>query len=214
MAEKVTRRRFLKTGCVVTAAVGVTACGGFALAASYQPKIDQPSVSYGTKTAANRFLVTYASKAGSTAETAARMGELISGHNLAVDVLPVGQVTDLTPYRSVVLGSAIRAGKVLPEAMTFIEKNQAALQQKPFSLFVLCATLATDNADTRKTVAAYLDPVRAVVTPTREGLFAGVLDPNKLPLLERLMVFFMKAPEGDFRKWDQINAWGESAASI
>ena len=42
---------------------------------------------------------------------------------------------------SVVLGSAIRTGQALPEVMTFIEKNQAALQQKPFSIFILCMTL-------------------------------------------------------------------------
>ncbi len=213
MPAQLSRRRFLRTGCVVTAAVGVTACGGFALAATIQPKIDQPSASLGDRSAARRILVAYATKAGSTAETASRIGATLAGHNLAVDVLPVSQATDLTPYQAVVLGSAIRGGKILDEAMSFIQQNQAALQQKPFSMFILCMTLEKDNAETRQKVSAYLDPVRAVVKPASEGLFAGVMNPNKLTLLERIMMVFMKTPEGDFRKWEQITAWADGVAA-
>ena len=84
------------------------------------------------------------------------------------------------------------------------------MQQKLFSLFILCMTLHKDTAENRKQVSAYLDPVRAVARPASEGLFAGVMDPSKLKLYERLIVMAMKVPNGDYRNWDQIGAWTES----
>ena len=211
-AAGINRRGFLKTGLIVTAAVGVTVCGGGALAATYQPPVDLPSASLGPAGAGERALVVYGSKAGSTAQIAARIGEVlpaVAGRGLAVDVLPVSKAGDLAPYRTVIVGSAIRMGRVLPEVMTFIEKNQSVLQQKAFSLFVACMTLQQDTPENRKTVSAYLDPVRALVQPASEGLFAGVLDPGKLPLLDRLIIAAMQAPTGDFRNWPQISAWSE-----
>lgn len=213
MSPQTSRRSFLKKGVIATVAIGVTACGGTALAASYQPPVDLPSFNYGEKTMTQRTLVTYASKAGSTAEVAARIGETLAKRGAAVDVLPIGKVTDLTPYSTVVVGSAIRMGRVMPEAKSFIEKNQAALQKKSFSTFVVCLTLKDDTAENRTAVAAYLDPVRALVKPASEGLFAGVLNPNKIGLLDRLIMMAMKTPEGDFRKWDQITAWAEGVAA-
>ncbi len=74
----------------------------------------------------NRILIAYATKAGSTAGIAQRVGEVLARRGTVVDVLPVAKVGDLAPYRAVVLGSAIRLGKLLPEAMAFIELHQEA----------------------------------------------------------------------------------------
>ncbi len=158
----------------------------------------------------NRILVTYASKAGSTAEVAACIAETLSKRNVSVDVLPVDRVTDLVPYNAVILGSAIRAGRPIPEAMKFVKKNQAALQQKVFSVFIVCLTLKDDTEANRKTVSAYLAPIRALVKPASEGLFAGVMDLSKLWFIWRFIMKKMKSPEGDYRKWDEISAWAES----
>ncbi len=160
-----------------------------------------------------KILIAYASKAGSTAEIATRMGQTLVKNNIAVDVLPVNKVSDLSAYSAVIVGSAIRMSKPLPEVLTFIEKNQAVLQKIPFHVFIACMTLNEDTEANRKTVSAYLDPVRALVKPTTEGLFAGVMDLGKLPLLEQLMMRMMKAPQGDFRNWDLINGWAGNLSS-
>lgn len=211
METKLSRRQFLKTCAITAAAIGVTVCGGGALAASYRPEIELPSASYGDAMNKQRVLVTYASKAGSTAEIAIRIGEVLAKRGLAVDVRPVDNAGDLTGYDSVILGSAIRTGQLLPEAMGFVEKNQAALRAKAFSAFIVCLTLEKDTAETRKTVSTYLDPLRELVKPASEGMFAGVMNLSKLGWFERLMMAVMKSPVGDFRRWDQINAWAESA---
>ncbi len=211
MAENISRRNFLKAAGITAAALGITVCGGGVLA-SIPPKIEMQSASYGEKTMDKKILITYASKAGSTAETAARMGELLAGQNAQVDVLPVDKVGDLSAYQAVVLGSAIRMGQLLPEVVKFVEANQAVLQQKSFNVFFLCMTLEKDTSENRQTVSAYLEPVRALVKPASEGMFAGVMDPKKISLLERLMMKAMKTPVGDFRNWEQINAWAQSVA--
>ena len=63
------------------------------------------------------------------------------------------------------------------------------------------------DEENRKTVSAHMDSVRALVNPANEGLFAGVIDPSKVSLINKLAIKAIKAPIGDFRKWDQINAW-------
>jgi menaquinone-dependent protoporphyrinogen oxidase len=211
MRTKLNRREFLRTGSIAAAAIGVTLCGGTALAASYQPKIDLPSIHYGENVQSSRFLVAYASKAGSTAEVAERIGQVLSKRGAAVDVLPIGKVQDLGAYQGVVVGSAIRIGKLLPEAQGFVEKNQAALQHKVFSAFVVCMTMKVDTPENRTRVGAYLNPLRALVKPASEGLFAGVIDPGKLGLVDQALIALRKMPVGDFRKWDQIEAWAQAA---
>ncbi len=158
-----------------------------------------------------RILVTYSSKAGSTAGVAAKIGEVLSKQNLAVDVLPVSKAGDLSAYSAIISGSAIRMGRVMPETLKFIEKNQQVLQQKPFGVFVVCLTMREDTEANRATVSAYLDPVRALVKPASEGLFAGALVASKVGLLDRLIMSAMKAPEGDYRNWAQISAWAQDA---
>lgn len=64
-----------------------------------------------------------------------------------------------------------------------------------------------EDEENRKTVSPHMDPVHALVNPANEGLFAGVIDPSKVSLIDKLAIKVIKAPIGDFRKWDQIDAW-------
>jgi menaquinone-dependent protoporphyrinogen oxidase len=205
----ISRRRFLKTGCIAAAAIGVTLCGGGTLIATAKPQIDFPSTTYGDVPMNQRILVAYASKSGTTAEIAARVGERLSKRGANVDVLDVRQVKDLAVYQAVVLGSAIRMGSILPPMLTFVKNHSAELQSIPLSVFVACMTLETDTPENRETVSAYLDPLRAVAQPVNEGLFAGAVLLERLPLIERWMTKSIKSPVGDFRRWDQIDAWAE-----
>jgi menaquinone-dependent protoporphyrinogen oxidase len=164
----------------------------------------------------NRILVAYASRTGSTVGVAEAIGKSLVESGAQVKVLPMQDVRDLTPYRAVVAGSAIRGNKWLPEAMQFMQAHQATLAQKPFAAFLVCMTLAMPNADKyREHVADFLQPVRALVKPVSEGLFAGVLDIGKISSLGdrlkfRLSVIFGVWSEGDHRDWNAIRAWAES----
>jgi menaquinone-dependent protoporphyrinogen oxidase len=164
----------------------------------------------------DKILVTYASRAGSTAGVADFIGKTLTGDGLLVDVLSMQEVKDLSPYQAVVAGSAIQKKQWLPEAMQFIQTNQAALSQKTFATFLVCMTLAMKNASQyRPFVIDFIQPVRALVKPVSEGLFAGVLDISKVPSANdrfkfRLSVLFGVWSEGDHRDWSVIRSWAES----
>ena len=163
----------------------------------------------------NRILVTYASRTGSTAEIAEAIGKTLTQGGAQVDVLPMQDVKDLSLYRAVVAGSAIRKSKWLPEAMQFVQTHRSELGQKPFVTFTVCITLAMSNTDQyRQAVKQWMQPVRAQVSPVSEGLFAGRLDFSKLPLtfdmlLLRAVVAFGIFPKDDRRDWKSICAWAD-----
>jgi menaquinone-dependent protoporphyrinogen oxidase len=167
----------------------------------------------------NTILVTYASRTGSTTGVAEAIGKSLAESGAQVEVRPmkdIKDVQDLAAYRAVVAGSAIRGAKWLPEAMQFVQTHRAALAGKPFAAFLVCMTLAMPAADKyRAGVAEWLAPVRALVRPVSEGLFAGVLDIGQVSSLGdklkfRLSVAFGVWLEGDHRDWRAIRAWAES----
>jgi menaquinone-dependent protoporphyrinogen oxidase len=164
----------------------------------------------------NKILVTYASGAGSTAQIAEAIGEILAQNGTTVDVLPMQDVKDLSAYCAVVAGSAIRKSKWLPEAMQFVQTHQYELAKKPFATFTVCITLAMANSDQyRQAVRGWIIPIRALVKPKSEGLFAGKLDFQKLPvtldtLKLRLTVAFGIFPKEDRRDWNAIRTWAES----
>jgi len=160
-----------------------------------------------------KILVTYASRFGSTEGVAQAIGKTLSEAGADVDVLPMSGVKDLSIYKSVVAGSAINGGAWLPEAMQFVRAHQAELKHKPFASFLVCMTLTMKNGEQyRSHVSSWLEPVRALVRPVSEGLFAGRLDIRKIPsfsdrLKFRLSVLFGVWKEGDHRDWDAIQKW-------
>ena len=129
----------------------------------------------------NTILITYASRAGSTKGVAEAIGQTLAESGAQVEVRPMQDVKDLTPYRAVIAGSAIQKKEWLPEAMDFVRTNRAALAQKPFAAFLVCMTLAMHNKQYHYIVADWLKPVSALVKPQSEGLFAGALDISKVP---------------------------------
>jgi menaquinone-dependent protoporphyrinogen oxidase len=160
----------------------------------------------------NKILVTYASRAGSTMEVAEAIGKTLSEDHAQVDVMPIQDVKDLSPYRAVIVGSAIRKSKWLPEAVQFIRTHQETLRHKPIAMFTVCIALAMLNSEQyRSAVAGWTAPIRALVRPLSEGLFVGMLDFNKLPfnwdtLKLRATVAAGIFPRGDYRDWNAIRA--------
>jgi menaquinone-dependent protoporphyrinogen oxidase len=165
---------------------------------------------------AGKILVTYASRAGATAGVAEAIGQTLADNGADVDVRPMQEVRDLSPYGAVVAGSAIQGGEWLPEAVQFVQSHRAALNQKRCALFLVCMTLAMPSAEKyRQQVAGWLAPVRALVRPVSEGHFAGAFELSKVPsfadrLKFRLAIASGMWPTGDRRDWQAIDAWAAS----
>jgi menaquinone-dependent protoporphyrinogen oxidase len=158
----------------------------------------------------NRILIAYGSRCGSTGGVAEAIGQVLSVAGAAVDVRLVKDANDLSPYQSVIVGSAIRMGKWLPEAVEFVKTHQDTLSRIPVVYFAVCLTMKDDTAETRSKALSYLDPVRKQfpqVKPADIGLFAGAVDYKKLSFAYSLILKVKGAPEGDFRNWEAIRSW-------
>lgn len=152
-----------------------------------------------------KILVAYASSSGSTAEVAEAIGGVLRQMDVPVDVCNAAEVTTLQPYSAVVVGSSIRGGRWLPEAIQFIERFKAGLATLPVAYFTTCLTMAKGDEESRRIVLSYLDPVLRLapnVKPVGLGLFAGSLDRQS-----KLAMKSDAFPQGDYRNWDRIRKW-------
>lgn len=162
----------------------------------------------------SKILVTYATRAGSTVGVAEKIGEALRENGATVDVRAIREVRDVTGYDAIVVGSAIRIGSWLPEAVEFVKRNQTQLRQKPTAFFT-CHQLNTgDDATSRQAREAYTAPVRQIMTPKTEVFFSGAMDYAKLNFMDRTLAKAVEkathTPVGDFRDWEAIRAWAVS----
>lgn len=154
-----------------------------------------------------RILVAYATRAGSTSEVAEAVGQALCDGGAAVDVKPTEEVDDIGGYRAVVVGSAIRIGRWLPEAVRFVEAKAGTLATMPVAYFQLSGFLQDGTPEKRQEAAAYLAPVRALVEPVGEGMFAGKIEYGTLSFFDRTIAKLVGSAEGDWRDWEAIRAW-------
>ncbi|HHY89113.1 MAG TPA: flavodoxin [Chloroflexi bacterium] len=210
-ARKLSRRAFLKTAGLALGASAL-ACGGLGIAASRRPEIDFIQSTYGKENpVGNHVLITYATKAGSTAEVADVIGQTLAARGFQVDVRPVRDNPSLDGYQAVIVGSPIRMGNWLDEAVEFVRANQARMSGMPAALFTVHLENLANDENSRAARQAYTAPLRELLPGASEAFFAGNMDPAKLPLIERLLVRAMASqtglPVGDQRDWEQIRAW-------
>ena len=204
-AKPISRRRFLKTGCVTVAAAGLTVCG-VSVVAPDPPPIDLLSFTYGEKTMNNRVLVAYASATGSTIGVAAAIGETLGAGGFSVDVKPIKEKPQVAGYQAVLLGSAVQNGNWLPEAVDFVKDHQRELSRVPVALFCVQIQNLGEDATSRQNRLAYLDEVRLHLHPVEEAFFAGRFNRRGAALLmPGWLARFV--PTIDLRDWKKINAW-------
>ena len=161
-----------------------------------------------------RVLIAFASKHGSTAEIAGHIGYLLADAGMIADVIPAADVLSLDGYDAVIVGSAVYTGRWRPEATKFLERFAAEMVDRPVWLF---SSGPTGHGDPVELLDGWELPNQQAdvidrIQPRETALFHGALDRKKLNFLEKWMVKLVNAPTGDFRDWDQIEAWAEQIA--
>ena len=159
-----------------------------------------------------RVLVAYATKYGATKEIAQRMGEVLRQAGFNADVLPVDRVKDLSPYKAIVVGSAVYVGRWRKKAVKFLKVNQKILAERMVWLF---SSGPTGKGDPVKLANNWrfpktLQPIADHIQPQDIALFQGAIALNKLNPLHKWMINKVEAPKGNFRDWEAIVSWATS----
>jgi len=158
-------------------------------------------------------LVAYASKHGATEGIARHIAERLGSRGKQATAVSVDGLADIGQPEAVVLGSAVYAGSWMKEAVEFAQAHRATLAQVPVWLFS-SGPLGEEIKDGMEQIRQ-LPELRELLDPKDHRIFFGALDIEKLGFGERMIVKAVKAPDGDFRDWDDIGAWaGEIAAQL
>jgi menaquinone-dependent protoporphyrinogen oxidase len=149
-------------------------------------------------------LVAYATKRESTHDVAdavaARLREL--GHE--VDVRPAGRIDTLEPYRAVVLGGALYAGRWHRDARGFLAKHRDELTHIPISVFAMGPLkLEPKDVEGSRRQLDHALVKEHELEPVSVAIFGGVIDPAKL----RFPLNRMEAAAA--RDWDAIRSWAD-----
>ncbi|MCC5033870.1 flavodoxin domain-containing protein [Streptomyces sp. WAC 00631] len=159
---------------------------------------------------AQRVLVTYGSKHGSTADIAQWIGDVLRAREIDVVVLPASGVQDLEPYDAVVIGGGLYAGRWQKDAARFARRNRSELDRRPVWLFSsgpLDSSASEGEIPPPKAVARIAERVHARGHMT----FGGRLAEDSDGFLTRRLV--AEGRGGDFRDREQVRAWGERIAA-
>ncbi|MDI7252761.1 MAG: flavodoxin domain-containing protein, partial [Actinomycetota bacterium] len=82
-----------------------------------------------------KVLVAYGTKHGATGELAERIGAALREAGLEADVIPAGEVEDISGYGAVVLGSGVYYGRWLKSAVKFLKRWREELAKVPLWVF-------------------------------------------------------------------------------
>ena len=149
-------------------------------------------------------LVTVASKHGATAQIAEAIGRALAKADIAAEIVPPDEVRSLKGYDAVILGSAVYAGRWLDDAKQLAQREAPALATRPVWLFS-SGPIGDPPQPAEESVD--IAPILALTGARGHRTFGGLLDKDRLGFGERAIVRVVRAEEGDYRPWPEIDAW-------
>lgn len=168
-------------------------------------------------------LVAYATRHGSTAGIAERIAEVLTQEGHSAQAVPVEEAGPPEGYEAIVLGGAAYMFHWLKPALQYAHRHREALSTRPVWLFS-SGPLGTESVDAEGQDVLSgarpreFDELTRALSPRGERVFFGAFDHTQKPigLGERVTRAVPAAhdllPEGDFRDWDDIEAWAKQIA--
>lgn len=151
-----------------------------------------------------RVLVAVASRHGATAQIGDRLAGALQAAGLEVVSLAASDVENLEGFDAAVIGSGIYAGRWLGDARALVDRHEQRLMALPTWLFS-----SGPLGDPLFPAEPPEEPVKLAehLGAREHRVFAGKLERAQLSRPERVIMKILKAPEGDYRDWDAIDAW-------
>jgi menaquinone-dependent protoporphyrinogen oxidase len=155
--------------------------------------------------------VTAASRHGATHEIAEAIARGLRERGVEADAHPVESLESLDGYGAFGVGSAVYVGRWLEPARELVETQAATLAAAPVWLFS-CGPLGPPDALKPDGDPVDVEELVKTAQPVEHRVFAGRLDRKLLSFGEKALVIAVRAPEGDFRDWDAIDAFAGDIA--
>ena len=160
-------------------------------------------------------LVTYGTKYGATAEIAENIAQVLGKTGVAADVMDVKDVSGISEYQAVILGSAVYMGQWRKEMVKFVESNSTELASKMVWVFASGTTNDVDPVSDMgdRLYPPKLKPAFEKIMPVEITAFHGSIQVEKLSGFEKWVIKKVNAPVGDHRDWDMIKKWAQTIST-
>ncbi|HSM25166.1 MAG TPA: flavodoxin domain-containing protein [Anaerolineaceae bacterium] len=160
-----------------------------------------------------KILVGYATRYGSTEETAKVIAATLQDEGFVVDMLPVKEVKALADYSAIILGAPLFMFHWHKDVLRFLTKNQRILLNLQVAIFALGPTHDPyDEQEWRDSWSQLNKELEnySWLKPVEIELFGGKYDPAYLRFPLKMMAG--KAPATDIRDFDTVKAWAVKLA--
>ncbi len=157
-----------------------------------------------------RVLVTAASKHGATFDIATMIGAELARAGFDVSVEAPEAVESVTEFDALVIGSGVYVGRWMASARDFVDRNAAALSERPVWIYSSGPVGAPLKPHDPPIDA---EPIANLIGARGQRVFGGRVDHGDLGLGERAILSIARAQEGDFRPWAAVKAWSAEIAA-
>jgi menaquinone-dependent protoporphyrinogen oxidase len=178
-------------------------------------------------------LLVFGTRYGATASTSEEIARVLRSEGFDVKVVNAKEekIKDISPYELVIVGSGMQFGRWTGEAEDFLKKFQKELVQKKVVLFISTMKTVTEREgkieELEKTRKMELEDkvTKYNLQPISLGFFGGVLDFNKMNIITRRTLGFLRSqlekdgfkesPSGvyELRDWEEIRVWTKELAT-
>ena len=165
-------------------------------------------------------LITYASAHGSTQGVAERMAAVIDAEVSPgyTTCLPIDQVTDVSKYSFVLIGSAVHGFEWLPAATRFVHNNRTALSSSAVWAFSVGSPVHCPRIfklmglveDEKKMIST---AINNDIKTKEHVLLSGNIQKENFDKSFRFWWTCLGGKWGDKRDWKEIDAWASKVAT-
>jgi len=168
-----------------------------------------------------RALIAYSTWTGVSKSIAEEISKVFVEKGISSDLFNAKEVSSITEYDLIVLGTSIHAFNTVRGFNKFLRKFHNELEKKKTAFFVVCANMMEDNEENRIETSGWLEKATGRypdIHPISIGLFGGaVIDDSteykKQSIVVRKIINAMKEKmvedygKSDFRDLSKVREW-------